>query len=342
MRGPIRAQTPHKCTGRPAAASQICVESSALASPDPGQGTSTVSEGPRVRIVTLADLSLGYSPRQMRLDADHVAALVEVIDRLPPVVVDEATMTVIDGVHRVEASRRAGRQVINALMFNGDQTEAMALAVEANIKHGKPLTRSERQDAARALLARCPERSDRWLAEICGLSHTTVSHLRQASRTATVEVRTGRDGRRRPVDSVPGRGAVLKVLENHQAASIRQAAEAAGVAPSTVQRLASALRGGKRHAAPGATTPRSVPWAGLGGRVLEDPAFRSSPERVDVASWLAKTAIAPEDFETHLKSVPLGRVYEVVDECRHRSRTWAELADALEKHARAQGGHPAQ
>jgi len=293
-------------------------------------------------MVALVDLLLGYSPRQTRLDEDHVAALVEVVDRLPPVVVDDATMTVIDGAHRVEASRRAGRREINALMFNGDQTEAMALAVEANVKHGKPLTRGERQEAARALLARCPERSDRWLAEICGLSHSTVSRLRQASRTAEVEVRTGRDGRRRPVDPVPGQAAVLKVLETHQAATIRQAAEAAGVAPSTAQRLASALRGGKRHAAPGAMRPLPALWPGLDGGVFEDSAFRSSPERVDVASWLARTAVAPEDFESHLKSVPLGRVYEVVDECRHRSRTWAELADALEKHARAQGGHPAR
>jgi ParB-like chromosome segregation protein Spo0J len=291
-----------------------------------------------VHVVALAELSVGYSPRQVRLDQDHVAALVEVVDRLPPVVVDERTMTVIDGLHRLEAARRAGRSEISALFFHGDETEAMVLAVQSNVKHGKPLSRSERQAAARALLARCPECSDRWLGEICGLSHATVARLRQASGAAASGVRTGRDGRRRPVDPVPGQAAVLKVLEGDPAASARQAAGAAGVAPSTAQRLASALRG-RQKPPPGTTPP--VTGRGLFHESLEGPAFRSSPELAKAASWLERTAVAPEDFRAYLEGVPLGRVYEVVDECRRRSRTWAELAEALEKLARSRGRHPA-
>ena len=101
--------------------------------------------GPRGVSCALAELVGSYSPRDIRVDEDHVLALAEVLDRLPPVVVDKRTMKVIDGVHRVEASRRLGRTEIRALFFSGSETEALVVAVQANIRHGKPLSRSERQ-----------------------------------------------------------------------------------------------------------------------------------------------------------------------------------------------------
>ena len=194
-----------------------------------------------VHAVSVADLSVGYSPRQMKVDHDHVAALADVVDRLPPVVVDERTMTVIDGVHRVEAYRKLGRSRIPALMFRGNDMEALVIAIQANIQHGKPLNRGERQEAARALLHECPERSDRWVGEVCGVSHTTVAVLRRSVSAADAKVRMGRDGRRRPVDPSLGQAAVARVMAENPTASIRQAAGAAGVAPSTVQRLAAGL-----------------------------------------------------------------------------------------------------
>ena len=130
----------------------------------------------------LTDLVGSYSPRDIRVDEDHVLALAEVLDRLPPVVVDERTMKVIDGVHRVEASRRMGRTEIRALLFSGSETDALVVAVQANVRHGKPLSRSERQAAAGTLLRRCPDRSDRWVAEVCGLSHSTVARIRRPPR----------------------------------------------------------------------------------------------------------------------------------------------------------------
>ena len=132
-----------------------------------GQNTPDEPSGHRseVRVVRLSELSVGYTPRQTRVDEDHVMALVEVIDRLPPIIVDER-MIVIDGVHRIEASRRAGRREIRAVLFTGDETEALTLAIRANVEHGKPLTRNERRAAARLLLRQHPDRSDRWVAEI--------------------------------------------------------------------------------------------------------------------------------------------------------------------------------
>jgi ParB-like nuclease domain len=257
----------------------------------------------------LADLVGSYSPRDTRVDEEHVVALAEVLDRLPPVVVDRQTMKVIDGVHRVEASRRMGRTEIKALLFSGSETDALVVAVQANIRHGKPLTRSERQAAAGMLLRRCPDRSDRWVAEVCGLSHSTVSRIRRATEALGPGVRTGRDGRRRPVDPAVGRAAIARALAAGPASSFRQLAEAAGVAPSTVHRAA----------APSRSLRRGHP---------ERPASSAALLGLDIAVPLDIGGLDLED-------VPLGHIYEVADELRRRARTCLELAEALEKRARA-------
>jgi ParB-like chromosome segregation protein Spo0J len=317
-----------------------------------------------VHTVSVADLSVGYSPRQMKVDHDHVAALADVVDRLPPVVVDERTMTVIDGVHRVEAYRKLGRSRIPALMFRGNDMEALVIAIQANIQHGKPLNRGERQEAARALLHECPERSDRWVGEVCGVSHTTVAVLRRSVSAADAKVRMGRDGRRRPVDPSLGQAAVARVMAENPTASIRQAAGAAGVAPSTVQRLAAGLARSQKPPLPGiAFTLRATVEGPHDDRphddrphddrphddrphddrphddrpvsdLVADPVSHPSGEGAEVTTWLARTSVSVEDLYAHLASLPLSRVYEVADECRRRARSWAQMADALEARVR--------
>ena len=297
---------------------------------DPGQANLERAE---LRLLPLGELSPGYSPRHVRVDEDHVAALAEMIDQLPPVIVDERTMAVIDGVHRIEAFRRAKRSHIMALLFAGDDTEVLALAIANNVRHGKPLSKSERQAAARTLLKRCPERSDRWVGVICGLSHSTVALLRHSSEVAASEIRVGRDGRRRPIDAAPGQAAVARVIAEEPAVSARRAADAAGVARSTAQRVAAQVRN-REAPVPPAPVAAAEPPGRSKPVVAGDHAFYSSPERAGVASWLEKTAVSPDDLHTYLEVVPLGRIYEVVDECRRRSRTWAEMAYALETQAR--------
>ena len=285
--------------------------------------------------------------------------LAEVLDRLPPIVVDERTMTVIDGVHRLEASRRMGRTEIRAVLFSGDETDALVLAIQANVRHGKPLSRGERQAAACVLLRRSPDRSDRWVGETCGLSHSTVARLRQLSEVADRGPRTGRDGRRRPVAPGAGHAAVANVLAGEPAASVRQAAGAAGVALSTAYRVAAELPGaaevgpgwpGGRPLAEGdqphdrpEEPPAFVPRPGPDVPGYGEPGPRARPGVPgpgQMASWLARTTVAADDLHLYLEAVPRGRIYEVVDECRRRSRTWSEIADALEKQARARRRPP--
>ena len=287
-----------------------------------------------VQAIPVVDLRTGYSPRQIKLDAAHVATLMEVVDLLPPVIVDRRTMTVIDGVHRLEAFRRVGQSHIEAQLFTGSDTEAMVIAIEANVKHGKPLSRAERRVAARALLYACPDRSDRWVGEVCGLSHTTVALIRKNSSMADIRVRTGRDGRRRPVDALAGQLAVARAVADNPDATIRQAAGTAGVAPSTVHRARTRLNGRLDLAA----APTSLATETACNSTEADErhnASQPSPGLTGAASWLARTAVTIDDLGAHLASLPLSRVYGVVDECRRRARTWAEIADTLESRARA-------
>ena len=190
-------------------------------------GSSSLLEARPVRIT---ELSFGYTPRQSRLDEEHVKSLVEVIDRVPPIIVEQRTMTVIDGLHRTEAARRAGHREIAAVIFAGSEIEALALAIKANVGHGKPLTREERRAAAGTLLTEAPQRSDRWVAEVCGLSHTTVARIREGANDKGPFVRTGRDGRSRPIDTTR----LVKrpwphALADNPRSSLRRAAQLAGI-----------------------------------------------------------------------------------------------------------------
>jgi ParB-like chromosome segregation protein Spo0J len=252
------------------------------------------------RPVRITELSFGYTPRQSRLDEQHVKSLVEVIDRVPPIIVDQRTMVVIDGLHRTEAARRAGREEVSAVLFAGSETEALALAIKANVGHGKALTLEERRGAADTLLRRTPERSDRWVAEVCGLSHTTVARVREAVRDKAPLVRTGRDGRSRPIDNHPGQVDVAKVLTDDPGSSLRRVARLAGVSPNTARRVATKLADQQRQGA-----------ERLAAQILvgEEPPLKvaRSPQPQGELSWWEKTSVFPGDIGTRVGELSNGQ-----------------------------------
>lgn len=287
-------------------------------------GSGSERSGGASAVVSLGSLRVSYSPRLVTIDPEHVAALAEVVDLVPALLVDPKTMHVIDGIHRFEAFRQAGRAEVQVRFVECDEFESIALAIQTNTRHGKPLSRTERIAAARLLLSKKPERSDRWLGEVCGLSHTTIAKLRTTADGTVSPVRLGRDGRRRPTSSEDGRRLVRQVLTEEPVTTFRDTAKAAGIAPSTAHRVAKGLHADGAPAQPTTT--------GL----AQDPAFRSNGEFGRIADWLERTALDATEVEAYLALVPLGRVYEVADECRTRSRAWAALAANFEKRARAQ------
>ena len=280
----------------------------------------------------VADLCVGYSPRRDKLDEGHVLALMEVIDQLPPIVVDKKTMSVIDGVHRLEAFRRAGRGEVKAVFFSGNETEVLVLAIRANVGHGKPLTLGERQSAAARLLYQCPDWSDRRVAEICALAHSTVAGIRKAVGANELSLRVGRDGRRRRADPNVDQGpnGHEPVPRDKVEADLHETTEGA-----------KALTGHRAQEEP-LLAPRLLRVASTdraNGTRGAEGALRPGPERQKVCDWLARTAFPTEGLEELLNDLPLSRVYEVADECRRRSRTWAEIADLLENKVRSRQGN---
>lgn len=282
-------------------------------------------KGERVESIPLTALRPGPSPRATKIHGAHVESLAEVYDQLPPILVHRASIGVIDGAHRVEAARRSGRTSIGVVWFEGGLGEARAAAIKANISHGLPLTRAERKQAALDLLRELPEKSDRWVAEICGLSHTTIGALRHSAMPSlSVDqspVRVGRDGRRRRTGTPATRSKSVSALAAHPPATIREIADQAGRVPATAKRV---REDGSEETGLGmrqeveATNPLAH-WLRTIGAVTER---------------MSERCIIDADCSEFMDRIPLGHIYEVADECKHRAKNWNIVAAALENRAR--------
>ena len=135
------------------------------------------SESPIVQ-VPVASLVRGDSPRLEGESKAHAAQMVDAAD-MPPIIVHQPTMQVIDGMHRLIAAPRGHQDTIAVRFFDGTTEEAFVLAVAANITHGLPLTRKDRKAAAARILDMFPDWSDRTIAATAGLSHHTVAVIRR-------------------------------------------------------------------------------------------------------------------------------------------------------------------
>ena len=71
----------------------------------------------------------GFSPRQTGEDAEHTTRLAGARRHASPILVHRPTMRVIDGMHRLLAARRRGRETIDAEFFDGSVEDAFIRAV---------------------------------------------------------------------------------------------------------------------------------------------------------------------------------------------------------------------
>ena len=165
--------------------------------------------------VPVASLRPGDSPRfqsESKADAQLMAAAVDV----PPIIVHQATMTVIDGWRRVLAAQHRHQDLIAARFFHGTVQAGYVLAVAANTAHGLSLCTKDRKTAAARILGMYPDCSDRMIAAIAGLSHHTVGDIRRhlsSGQIAQFKKRLGRDGKTRPATSRRGPGATPAVRD---------------------------------------------------------------------------------------------------------------------------------
>ncbi len=320
--------------------------------------------GPVVHI-PLDRLHQGEGVRSGGVDEAHVGVLVETVEQWPPIVVWGEECLVVDGAHRVEAARRLGHASIAAVRFVGRRDEAFVESVRRNVEHGLPLSVTDRRRAALRILSRYAEWSDRRIASLCGLSGKTVARLRRlelpSSRDGVViglERRVGRDGKARPVQSHEIRERIRRALEDNPTGSLRAIAATAGASPETVRTVRARMAEGDSFSAesgqPGGpgheprppaialstSDVRSFGLADLGMDTARpadtwtsDRALVASGDGRDFANWFANNRIG-DDWHRFVWTIPLGRVYEVVDEARRRASAWTAFASMLESRTR--------
>ena len=111
--------------------------------------------------------------------------------QLPPVQVvsDDETFWLVDGFHRVESAKRAGKTEIEANIERGDYRTAMLRAASANATHGLRRTSAEKRLQVQRLLedSEWVAWSDRTIAEICVVSPPFVKSVRDTLGQAQVE-----------------------------------------------------------------------------------------------------------------------------------------------------------
>jgi hypothetical protein len=148
------------------------------------------------------------------------ATVIEQGDEFPPIEVysDETTYWLADGFHRVQATQRAGRDTIAAIVHQGGQREALLHALGANETHGHRRTDADRRHAVELMFADPEWRgwNNSAIARQCGVSEFLVRTVRQELEPAiqtqetpertrkvtrgdkTFTVRTGRIGSATP------------------------------------------------------------------------------------------------------------------------------------------------
>ena len=234
---------------------------------DSTSGEPIILDGLPTVVLSISSLLLDDSPRQDGENGEHARMLAEAEEQLPPIVVHDQSMRVIDGIHRIRAAVMRGKKEIEAKIYHGTDDDAFMLAVRLNIAHGLPLTRADRIAAAIRIIGSHPEWSNRMIASTTGLSAGTVGKLRRRSTVhdAQSNMRVGKDGRVRPVNGAAGRRKAGELLAVKPTASIRMIAKEAGVSPSTVHDMRRRLRVGHELVLEQQ-------------RVRESPAMPQSPE----------------------------------------------------------------
>ncbi|MGW4820651.1 hypothetical protein ACWEP4_17040 [Streptomyces sp. NPDC004227] len=288
-------------------------------------------------------------------------------------------MRVVDGMHRLRAAKLRGDTHIEAMLVQGTAEETFVLAVKLNAGHGLPLSRQDRTAAALRIIESHPHWSDRRIASVTGLSPGSVGSLRSRADvpSAQLSLRTGRDGRNRPVNGAAGRIAASRVIAESPDASLREIASRAGVALATARDVRNRMRLGMdpvppkfRPAATGSTPaaqgaaaqgaaaeavaaggavageavadkPERVPAGVLPDSVLtrmrRDPSLRMSRTGRALLHLLAFHLLTDEQRYDLVAGVPTHRAADVVQAARLCANQWLQFASDVEVR-RAEGG----
>jgi hypothetical protein len=310
---------------------------------------------PAADVVPIEALIPDHSLRCDGEDRSHVELLVEA-DDLPPILVVRPSMRVIDGVHRLRAAALKGLTHVAVEYFEGDEEEIFEKALQANLRHGLPLSRAAREAAVRRLLSFSTQRSDRAIAAMVGLSAPTVAEIRrreQGDGIAGSAVRVGRDGRVRPVSASAGRLAASRIFDAEPEISLRACATRAGISVGTARDVRERLRRGV-DPVPGSeksSVERRRARSRLAGsdpapgpefdenellRVLRaDPSIRLAESGRTLLCWLGSHSVNRADWKELVAEIPAHSFGIIGRLATAYASAWQELADEMT--ARASG-----
>lgn len=309
------------------------------------------------RMVEISSLLPADSPRLGGENLEHARALVESGADLPPILVNRSDMRVIDGMHRVRAAALRGADRIEAYLFSGSAETAFILSVQANIKHGLPLTLREREVAAQRIVKLRPDWSDRAVAEASGISAKTVGALRKrvGCDLPQLHARVGRDGRVRPLNHAEGRRRASEMIRRNPDASLREIAQSVGISTGTARDVRERVRRGEDPLPPRQRTgedgvaPRCSPpqrTRGTAQRVVhdsmrmlqnlkKDPSLRFTDAGRQLLRWLDVHALTSDECASLAASVPSHCMNVVAEVARGYAEAWKQFAEELEDRGEA-------
>jgi DNA-binding CsgD family transcriptional regulator len=315
--------------------------------------------------VAIDRLRRSDSPRLEGEDLRHIEVLAQ-SDRLPPILVHQKTMRVIDGMHRLRAAELRGQTSIEVRFFDGDQETTFIEAVRANREHGLPLTLADRQSAAMRIIGYRPHMSDRTIADITGLAPRTVAAIRgRVDPEGGPAVRVGKDGRARPLNSAAGRRIASDTIAKRPDAPLREIARVAGISLGTARDVRERMRRGDdpvppmmRHNEGLSAGPhrggerrgpkeirsgaeRRVPEVGgspakrdqdvLMRNLSSDPSLRFSEAGRATLRWLFARINRMDGWEDVVDALPSHCGYVVAEIARNCGQEWLAFAAAVER-----------
>jgi hypothetical protein len=305
-----------------------------------------------VERVRLGDLLVSYTPRGQGVDGEYAAALAALEAQLPPILVHRATMTVVDGLHRLRAAALKGQDHIGVRFFDGTRQDAALLSVAVNVAQGRPLSLADRRAAAELIFSCRPHWSDRAVAAVAGLSAKKVSEIRAgAPGMYQCERRVGRDGRARPLNSAQGRELAGRLIRDDPGASLRTIARKAGISPATVADVRDRLlrgddpvpprqrglpaRPGQAPAQPPAGEPgTAVPSPGelftLFDSLRRDPSLRLNEVGRNVLRMLDACSLVARDRQKIIANLPPHCKGQMSQLMNGYAELWRLFADELQ------------
>lgn len=141
-------------------------------------------------------VDMGFNLRT-NLDKGVIQDYKDNLESLPPVVVFDTPRGLIlaDGFHRLSAAKQSEQEMISADIQKGSVQDALSFACLANLKHGLPLTRDEKQKAIKDYIKMKAKWSNVKIAEDVGCSDQTIGrYRRQLEADGEIEPQVAREG----------------------------------------------------------------------------------------------------------------------------------------------------